>query len=57
MGPLFKYAIIHYQETMSDKNKGNFFGIPDENIALIYEATIIFAIANDPKFFDSFRQE
>ena len=57
MGPLFKYAIIHYQETNSDKNKGNFFGIPDENIALIYVAIIIFAQANDPKFFDSFRQE
>lgn len=56
MSPLFKFAVLHYQETKNDKNKGNFFGIPNENIALIYETIIKFSQANDPKFFDSFKQ-
>jgi hypothetical protein len=56
MSPLFKFAVLHYQETKNDNNKGNFFGIPNENIALIYETIIKFSQANDPKFFDSFKK-
>jgi hypothetical protein len=56
MKPLFKYAIEHHGETKNEKNKGNFFGIPSENVAFIYEAIMKFGLANDPKFIESFRQ-
>jgi hypothetical protein len=56
MRPLFKFAIENYKETKSD-NKGNFFGVPHENVALIYEAVIKFIQLNDPKLIEEFRQE
>jgi hypothetical protein len=57
MKPLFKAALDSYKVVKTKSEKGNYDGIPNENIALIYSALIKLIEVNEPKFFERMDQE
>lgn len=55
--PVFKIAVDSFKDVRSRCEKGNYEGIPSENIAYLYLAMLRYVEANNPSWLDDYKVE
>ena len=55
--PVFKLAVDSFKNVKSGCEKGNYEGIPSENIAYLYLAMLRYVEVNNPSWLDEYKSE